>query len=61
MQTKLSVKELPVAVQAYFDLYNTDRFMQLMELIQEQTPYIQKRYFKMVDAQRIELDAKAGA
>jgi len=61
MQTKISIKELPVAVQAYFDLYNTDRFRQLMDLIQEQTPYMQKRYFKLVDAKRIERDAKVGA
>jgi hypothetical protein len=57
----LSIKELPVAVQAYFDLYNTPRFAELMDLISEQTEYMQKRYFNMVDAERIERDAKVGA
>lgn len=57
----ISTKELPVAVQAYFDLYNTPRFAELMDLISEQTEYMQKRYFKLVDAERIEQDAKVGA
>lgn len=61
MTNKLSLKELPVAVQAYFDLKDTHVFSPLMELIQQQTPYMQKRYFNMVDALRIERDAKLDA
>lgn len=59
--SRLTLQELPAAVDAYFDLVGTTYFRGLMELIQAQTPYIQKRYFNMVDALRIERDAKLDA
>ncbi len=56
----IKINELDVAAQAYFDLYGTERFFELMDLIQEQTPYMQKRYFNVVEALRLER-SKVGA
>lgn len=59
MNSKLSLKELPEAVRAFADAdFDHNRMRSLMDLIQAQTPYIQKRFWKLSDAAYV---AKVGA
>jgi predicted Zn-dependent protease len=51
MNTKIKTTELPEAVQAYVASgYDPSAMSDLMDLLQEQTDYIQKRFWKMVDS-----------
>lgn len=52
MNTKaLTLKELPEAVDAYLNLKSVGHdASRLIELIQNQTEYIQKRFWALVDA-----------
>jgi hypothetical protein len=51
MTSKITLKELPDAVRAFADAdFDADRMRTLMNLLQEQTPYIQKRFWKLSDA-----------
>lgn len=51
--TKMTIAELPEAVEAFASMdFDPNQARPLMDLIQEQTDYFQKRFWKMVDAQR---------
>jgi hypothetical protein len=59
MNTKLTIKELPEAVAAFAAAdFDHNRMRSLMDLIQAQTPYMQKRFWKLSDAAYV---AKFGA
>ena len=50
---KMTIAELPEAVEAFVNSgFDADEMRTLMNLIQDQTDYYQKRFWKMVDAQR---------
>lgn len=58
-QTPISLKELPDAVAAFANAdFDHDRMRSLMNLLEQQTPYIQKRFWKLADAAYV---AKVGA
>jgi hypothetical protein len=53
MNTTVKTTELNEAVAAFADSgFDAQAMRPLMELIEGQTDYIQKRFWKMVDAQR---------
>lgn len=50
MTNKITLKELPDAARAFADAdFDADRMRSLMNLLLEQTPYIQKRFWKLSD------------
>lgn len=51
--TKMTIAELSEAVEAYTESgFDPNAMRPLMDLLQDQTDYYQKRFWKMVDAQR---------
>jgi hypothetical protein len=49
---KMTIAELPEAVQVYASSgFDPNKMRPLMELIQKQTDYYQKRFWKMADAE----------
>jgi hypothetical protein len=50
--TKIKMAELPEAVQVYAEAgFDPQAVRPLMDLLQEQTQYIQDRFWKMADAE----------
>jgi len=54
--TKMKMAELPEAVQAYADAgFDPQAMRSLMDLLQEQTQFIQDRFWKMADERQAQL------
>ena len=53
MDNKVKTTEIEEAAQAFVDSgFDADAMRPLMELMENQTDYIQKRFWKLVDSQR---------